>query len=687
MSGQLGSQPQVGRLGQEDGEQGADQQGAAGPGAAGEAGQQHGKDDAQAAQDGQGIQTGQQGLILLGDGQRGGRAEPFQRHGEVQGGQQHARMQEEQGDDQIEELAAQAAHADQGAAQQDGQQAERGRGTGKAGAQQGQGQGEDQGDPQEGAAAVFLAAGPQGLPAGGEHAAPVDAGDHEEPGQEAEHGQRRGQPPEGGQGPGQADELARHGLGVAFGLHPEDDGGGPEGTQQQEQEEARQRVQTLGATDAPGPEQVDEAGQQGQDQEDQAAGQRGQTGGQEGQRQGDPGVFLFPAHAEKGHGEQAQTGGQPLRAHEMRQLREQQAGEQDQAGGQGGLRAETGGTAQGPGAPQTGQPAQGGARRPDEGRKLRHHAGHQVEGGQHPDEDGQLGITVMQGREPLSTGQRFSDGIHQFHFRRAVQTAGQEGGPELAGQEQEQGQGAHLGQHGKGLLGRPGFQHGHRRGSRRGGSGRGFCLRGGRLACFRQGSCFGCRDLFIHRSGLHGGQTATSAAGRFGHGGSRGGIGSHVLHRGFAAVGLFFGGDGRLGRRYGLGSLGRGRRRFPGFHAQRRFGRLVRGRAFHRRGNGRGGSGRGVLRLHGLCGGHGDGGLLLRGGRRFRGHRRCAGGRALLAVGRGGATRPGPGLFIQLGPGRHAHGDLLFRAGQLAGGIGIFFCHDGSLGDAAAPTR
>lgn len=35
MSGQLGSQPQVGRLGQEDGEQGADQQGAAGPGAAG----------------------------------------------------------------------------------------------------------------------------------------------------------------------------------------------------------------------------------------------------------------------------------------------------------------------------------------------------------------------------------------------------------------------------------------------------------------------------------------------------------------------------------------------------------------------------------------------------------------------------------------------------------------------------
>ena len=173
----------------------------------------------------------------------------------------------------------------------------------------------------------------------------------------------------------------------------------------------------------------------------------------------------------------------------------------------------------------------------------------------------------------------------------------------------------------------------------------------------------------------------------FGQGGSRGGIGSDVLRRGFAAVGLFFGGDGRLGRGYGPCSLGRGRRRFPGFHAQGRFGRLVRGRAFHRRGNGRGGSGRGVLSLHGLCGGHGDGGLLLRGGRRFRGHRRCAGGRAFLAVGRGGAAYPGPGLFIQLGPGRHAHGDLLFRAGQLAGGIGIFFCHDGSLGDAAAPTR
>ena len=94
-----------------------------------------------------------------------------------------------------------------------------------------------------------------------------------------------------------------------------------------------------------------------------------------------------------------------------------------------------------------------------------------------------------------------------------------------------------------------------------------------------------------------------------------------------------------------------------------------------------------VLRLYGLCGGHGDRGLFLRGGRRFRGHRRRAGGRALLAVGRGGAACPGPGLFIQLGPGRHAHGDLLFRAGQLAGGIGIFFCHDGSLGDAAAPTR
>ena len=255
--------------------------------------------------------------------------------------------------------------------------------------------------------------------------------------------------------------------------------------------------------------------------------------------------------------------------------------------------------------------------------------------------------------------------------------------------EQEQGQGAHLGQHGNGILGRPGFQHGHRRGSRRGGSGRGFCLRGGRLACFRQGSCFGCRDLAIHRSGLHGGQTATSAAGRLGHGGSRDGIGSDVLRRGFAAVGLFFGGDGRFGRRYGLGSLGRGRRRFPGFHAQGRFGRRRggSGRAFHRRGNGRFGSGRGLFRLYGLRGGHGDGGLCLRCGRRFRGHRRCAGGRALLAVGGGGAAYPGPGLFVQLGPGRHAHGDLLFRAGQLAGGIGSFFCHDGSLGDAAAPTR
>ena len=423
---------------------------------------------------------------------------------------------------------------------------------------------------------------------------------------------------------------------------------------------------------------MDEAGQQGQDQEDQTTGQCGQAGGQEGQRQGDPGVFLFPAHAEEGHGEQAQAGGQPLRAHEVRQLREQQAGEQDQAGGQGGLRTETGGTAQGPGAPQTGQTAQRGARRPDEGRKLGHHAGHQVEGGQHPDEDGQLGIAIVQGREPLAIGQRFTDGIHEFHFRRAVQTAGQEGGPELAEQEQEQGQRAHLGQHGKGLLGGTGFQHGHRRG---GGSGRGL-FSGGRLAFFRQGGGIGSRDLIPHRGGLHGGQTAASAAGR-------GGIGRHGLRRSFAAVGLFFGGGGRLGLRYGPGSVGRGRRRFLGCHRQGRFGRRRggSGRAFLRRGSRRGGSGRGLLRLYGLCGGHGDRGLFLRDGRRFRGHRRRAGGRALLAVGRGGAACPGPGLFIQLGPRRHAHGDLLFRAGQLAGGIGIFFCHDGSLGDAAAPTR